>query len=273
MQSFADTQERLVPMRLQKFLARAGVASRRGSEGLITSGRVSVNGIVVTELGSKVDPTKDTVVVDGREVRLSDTPTTIMLYKPKGYMTSMSDPHARHCISELMPLDAYPGLFPIGRLDVDTTGLLLCSTDGELGNCLLHPRHHVVKRYLAYVEGTPSASELKALESGIMLEDGPTGPARAQLLPRPKGLKSELSYVSLSISEGRKHQVKRMWEAVGHHVVHLHRSEFGPLRLGGLKPGEWRKLSDAELDSLYEAAFGRAVAGPATKAKPKKKRS
>ncbi|MEG0504464.1 MAG: S4 domain-containing protein, partial [Raoultibacter sp.] len=133
-------EERIVPMRLQKFLARAGAASRRGSENLMTAGRVTVNGVVTSELGSKVDPLVDEVAVDGIIVKLSDEPVTLMLNKPKGVITTMSDPQGRTCVASLVPTDRYPGLYPIGRLDFDTTGLLLFSTDGELGHALLHPR-------------------------------------------------------------------------------------------------------------------------------------
>uniref|UniRef100_UPI0022E1E4E4 pseudouridine synthase n=1 Tax=Eggerthella sinensis TaxID=242230 RepID=UPI0022E1E4E4 len=156
----SSADELVVPMRLQKFLARAGAASRRGSENLMTAGRVTVNGDVVTELGSKVDPLVDEVAVDGAVVRLADGPITLMLHKPAGFVTTMSDPQGRPTVAELVPTERYPGLFPIGRLDYDTTGLLLFSTDGELGNGLLHPKHHVTKRYLACVEGTPTEREL-----------------------------------------------------------------------------------------------------------------
>ena len=159
-----------MPMRLQKFLARAGAASRRGSENLMTAGRVTVNGQVVTELGSKVDPLVDQVAVDGVPVRLEGGPVTIMLHKPAGYVTTMSDPQGRPTVAELVPTDRFPGLFPIGRLDFDTTGLLLFSTDGELGNGLLHPRHHVEKRYLALVNGKPTPEQLGQLEQGIQLD-------------------------------------------------------------------------------------------------------
>ncbi|MDO5791890.1 MAG: pseudouridine synthase, partial [Coriobacteriia bacterium] len=175
-------EERLVPMRLQKFLARAGAASRRGSENLMTAGRVTVNGQVVTELGSKVDPLVDQVAVDGVPVRLEGGPVTIMLHKPAGYVTTMSDPQGRPTVAELVPTDRFPGLFPIGRLDFDTTGLLLFSTDGELGNGLLHPRHHVEKRYLALVNGKPTPEQLAQLERGIQLDDGMTAPAKAALV-------------------------------------------------------------------------------------------
>ena len=171
-------EERLVPMRVQKFLARAGVASRRGSENLMTAGRVRVNGQVVTELGSKVDPRVHTVTVDGREVRLADGSVYLMLNKPAGYVTTMRDPGGRPCVAELVPSDRYPGLFPVGRLDRDTTGLLLFTTDGEAAQRLLHPSYEKDKHYVALVEGVIGRDERRALERGITLDDGPCAPAK-----------------------------------------------------------------------------------------------
>ena len=279
-----STGARVVPMRLQKFLARAGVASRRGSENLMTAGRVTVNGRVVTELGSKVDPRVDEVAVDGRAVRLADGPVTLMLHKPAGYVTTMSDPQGRPTVADLVPTDRHPGLFPVGRLDADTTGLLLFSTDGELGNGLLHPKRHVTKRYLACVEGRPAERELARLRRGIDLDDGPTRPADVRLLegaaacraerlldmppaapPRSsreyaavcEGRAAARSIVRVALCEGRKRQVKRMLAAVGHPVVALHRDSFGPLGLGGLPRGEWRELSAEEVAALHAAASGR----------------
>lgn len=269
-----------MPMRLQKFLARAGAASRRGSENLMTAGRVTVNGEVVTELGSKVDPLVDEVAVDGVVVRLSDGAVTLMLHKPSGMLTTMSDPYGRPTVANLVPTDRYPGLFPIGRLDQDTTGLLLFSTDGDLGNRLLHPRHHVLKRYLALVEGEPSPSQLARLRRGITLDDGPTQPAEARLLHGgeeagarglleapglPAGASREYraacarrarqrTVVEIGLREGRKHQVKRMLEAVGHPVAALHRAAFGPLDLGDLPRGSWRLLAADEVSALREAS-------------------
>ena len=182
---------RIVPMRLQKFLARAGAASRRGSENLMTAGRVTVNGQVVTELGSKVDPLVDQVAVDGVVVRLADGPVTVMLHKPAGFVTTMSDPQGRPTVAQLVPVDRYPGLFPIGRLDADTTGLLLFSTDGDLGNGLLHPKHHVAKRYLACVEGRPAERDLARLRRGVELDDGLTAPADARLVEGPAARRAE----------------------------------------------------------------------------------
>lgn len=273
-------ESRIVPMRLQKFLARAGVASRRGSENLMTAGRVCVNGQVVTELGSKVDPLVDEVTVDGNVVLLDAGPVTLVLHKPAGFVTTMSDPQGRPTVADLVPTAQYPGLFPIGRLDADTTGLLLFSTDGELGNGLLHPKHHVTKRYLACVEGVPTERELGRLRSGIELDDGPAQPAEVQLVqggaarsalstlgvpavatPRSSreyaaicaGRIQERSVVRVCIREGRKRQVKRMLGAIGHPVIALHRDSFGPLELGGLPRGSWRELSVDEVAALHSA--------------------
>ena len=270
-----QSEERLVPMRLQKFLARAGVASRRGSENLMTAGRVTVNGQVVTELGSKVDPLVDQVAVDGVPVRLEGGPVTIMLHKPAGYVTTMS---------ELVPTDRFPGLFPIGRLDFDTTGLLLFSTDGELGNGLLHPRHHVEKRYLALVNGKPTPEQLDQLEQGIQLDDGMTAPAKAALVegaeakralsmlevppavpdhepngsvPSPQRAailrkrSQQRAVVRVVLREGRKRQVKRMLSAIKHGVLALHRDSFGPIELGDLPRGQWRELTPEEVAALH----------------------
>ncbi len=243
-------EQRIVPMRLQKFLARAGAASRRGSENLMTAGRVCVNGVVTTELGSKVDPLTDVVTVDGIEVKLADGSVTLMLNKPAGYITTMSDPQGRPCVAELVPTDRYPGLFPIGRLDFDTTGLLLFSTNGELGNGLLHPRHHVWKTYVARVDGLIRQEDIRALERGVELGDGLTLPADLSIIESS----SRSSVVRISIREGRKRQVKRMFEFVGHPVLALHRESFGSLVLGDLEPGCWRVLDDAEVDALRSAA-------------------
>lgn len=243
--------EQPFPMRLQKFLARAGVASRRGSEDLMTAGRVSVNGAVVTELGSKVDPKVDVVCVDGHEVRLEDGSVYLMLYKPRGYLTTMDDPQGRPCVAQLVPRKRYPGLYPVGRLDKDTTGLLLFTTDGDMGQHLLHPKHHVDKTYQAHVDGVPDEVDLARLRGGIMLDDGLTAQARVRLVAeRPDGS----SDIELVIHEGRKRQVKRMCSAVHHPVLDLHRSSFGPLLLEGVEEGRWRLLTDDEIASLREVA-------------------
>lgn len=243
--------EQPFPMRLQKFLARAGVASRRGSEDLMTAGCVSVNGQVVTELGSKVDPKVDVVCVDGREVYLEDGSVYLMLYKPKGYLTTMDDPQGRPCVAQLVPTKRYPGLYPVGRLDKDTTGLLLFTTDGDMGQHLLHPKHHVDKTYQAHVDGVPDEVDLARLRGGIMLDDGLTAQAQVRLVAeRPDGS----SDIELVIHEGRKRQVKRMCSAVHHPVLDLHRDSFGPLVLTDVDEGSWRLLTEDEIASLREVA-------------------
>lgn len=270
-------------VRLQKFLARAGVASRRHAEELIGAGRVAVNGEVVTEMGVKVDPAADVVAVDGAVVAPPAEDVTLMLHKPAGYVTTMSDPQGRPTVAELMaPLvEAHPGLFPVGRLDADTTGLLLFTTDGELGNGLIHPRREVVKTYLALVEGVPAEDDLARLRAGIRLEEGMTRPAGARLLagdeaaraarligdgPGSSGrrqrhggrrsraaLEAAGAYVEVRIHEGRKRQVRRMFQAVDHPVIALHRVAVGPLELGGLPRGQVRALTESELAALRAA--------------------
>ena len=258
-------------MRLQRYLARAGVASRRGSEKLMTAGRVCVNGEVVTELGSKVVPGRDVVTVDGVECRLADGSVYLMLYKQAGYVTTMSDPQGRPCVASLVPTDRYPGLFPVGRLDTDTTGLLLFTTNGDVANRMLHPSRHVWKHYVALVRGMPSRRQLQALRDGVRMADGVAAPARARLLSAddpaalpviPEGMPYNHAVVGLSIHEGRKHQVKKMLRAVGHEVVRLHRDEFGPLVLSGLMPGQWRLLTDEERAAV-EGVAGAPASGDA----------
>ena len=233
-------------VRLQKFLARAGVASRRASEQLIVQGRVAVNGSVVTELGTKVNPDTDIVTVDGDTVALSEDQCVLMLHKPAGYLTAMKEDRGRRCVAQLVPTQQYPGLFPVGRLDFDTTGLLLFTTDGELGNALLHPSFHVDKEYHAWVEGRPNKSALLALRNGVKLQDGMTAPAQVSLVKQD----ANKTLLSITIHEGRKRQVKRMCAAVGHPVVTLHRSKFGPLELGNLPVGKYRILNPDEVQAL-----------------------
>lgn len=258
-------EDGLYPMRLQRFLARAGVASRRGSERLMSAGRVRVNGEVVSELGSKVDPARDVVTVDGVRCEISARPFHLVLNKPAGYLTTMSDPHGRPTVAELVPVSEHPGLYPVGRLDMDTTGVLLFTTSGELGQALLHPSRHVDKRYVALVSGTPSEADLRRLRRGVRLEDGPvSAPARAELLSPADplfrtvapsgagrtGAGEPNAVVSLTIHEGRKHQVKKMLQAVGHRVLRLHRDSFGPIRLAGLPEGGYRELTEDEARAL-----------------------
>ena len=254
-----DSSEQPYPrtMRLQRFLARSGVASRRGSEDLMTAGRVTVNGKVCSVLGTKVDCDRDRVEVDGRPVSLESAPVYLMLYKPSGYLTTMSDPQGRPCVASLVPREEHPGLFPVGRLDKDTTGLLLFTTDGDLAQNLLHPSKHVYKTYEALVDGTIREEDLDELRQGIVLDDGPCQPARCRILtPRearvvaPQGVKDGMSAVEVVIREGRKNQVKRMLGKVHHPVILLHRSRFGSLRLNDVSKGSWRYLTKDEIESL-----------------------
>jgi 23S rRNA pseudouridine2605 synthase len=241
-----DADGRIYPMRLQKFLARAGVASRRGSEDLMTAERVTVNGVVVTELGVKVDPVVDQVAVDGVVVRLADGPAYYAFHKPVEVMTTMSDPQGRRTVAEFFPPDAPAGLFPVGRLDYNSEGLLLLTTDGDLAQTLLHPKHHVTKTYLATVQGVPTPATLAHLRQGVELDDGVTAPAGATLVSRTGGR----AIVELRINEGRKRQVRRMLKAVGHPVTRLVRVGFGPVELGDLAAGDVRPLAQDEIKAL-----------------------
>lgn len=262
--------EQLYPMRLQKFLARAGVASRRGSENLMTAGRVRVNDQVVTELGSKVDPIRDVVEVDGKRVEWGSAAITLVLNKPAGCVTTMHDPQGRPTVKSYVPTLDYPGLFPVGRLDYDTSGLLLFTTNGELGHALMHPSHHVDKTYLACVEGHLSTRDIKKLERGLDLGDFVTSPAQAEILtasqvlafcsvdPRFSSVNFEhQSVIRLTIHEGKKHQVKRMFKYLGHEVCYLHRTQVGPIVLGDVLPGAWRPLTHGETKQLQAGLLNR----------------
>jgi 23S rRNA pseudouridine2605 synthase len=231
-------------MRLNAFLARAGVASRRRSDELIREGRVRVNG-EVGELNTVVG-SRDVVEVDGE--RVSAQPLAyVLLHKPAGVVTTASDPHGRPTVVDLVEHDVR--VVPVGRLDADTTGALLLTNDGPLAHRLAHPRYGVRKVYEAEVEGSPDAEALAALREGVELEDGRTAPAQARLLA--PGL------VELTLHEGRKHQVKRMLEAVGHPVRRLHRSRYAGLDVAELQPGAWHELTREEASALRrEAGLG-----------------
>ena len=244
-------------MRLQRFLARAGVASRRGSEDLMTAGRVTVNGQVATELGTKVDVDRDHIEVDGMPVKLNQGAVYLMLYKPTGYLTTMSDPQERPCVADLVPRDRFPGLFPVGRLDRDTTGLLLFTTDGDLSQDLLHPSKHVYKTYQALVDGQLTDRDLTPLRRGIELDDGLCQPAICRVITAreaeavaPQGVKPGTTAVEVIIREGRKNQVKRMLSKIHHPVIRLHRCNFAGLELEGVAKGSWRELTDREVQIL-----------------------
>jgi 23S rRNA pseudouridine2605 synthase len=226
-------------MRLNAYLARTGVASRRGADELIKTGRVRVNG-VRGELNTFVEEA-DVVDLDGR-LLVPQALAYVLLHKPPGVVTTARDPHGRPTVVGLVQHEAR--VVPVGRLDADTTGALLLTNDGELAHRLAHPRYEVDKVYEAEVEGTPSDEALASLAAGVELDDGRTAPGRIRRLGP--------SRVEIVIHEGRKHQVKRMLEAVGHPVRRLHRSRYAGLTVEGLEPGAWRELTGNELAALRE---------------------
>jgi 23S rRNA pseudouridine2605 synthase len=228
-------------VRLNAYLARAGVASRRKADELIRAGRVHVNGDVAG-LATFVER-NDAVEVDGRRVR-PEPLTHVLLHKPAGVVTTARDPHGRPTVVDLVGHEHR--IVPVGRLDADTTGALLLTNEGELAHRLMHPRYEVDKIYVAEVEGEPSEDALRRLAEGLELDDGPTAPARVRRLGP--------SQLELVLHEGRKHQVKRMCETVGHPVRRLHRSRYAALGVDDLAPGEWRELTDEEIESLRRVA-------------------
>jgi 23S rRNA pseudouridine2605 synthase len=232
------------PERLNRFLARRGVASRRGADELIAAGRVTING-EPSRLGAIVDPAADLVSVDGHRIPARAVSVTIVLNKPAGVVTTRSDPYQRRTVMDL--IEPVPGLVPVGRLDADSRGLLVLTTDGDLAHAVSHPRHGVTKRYLATLDRAISADQLEQLSAGVDLEDGP---ARA-LSARRSGSDS---VVEVIMAEGRKREVRRLFAAVGLEVRDLVRIAVGPLELGALPEGEARVLRPAELSSLRVAA-------------------
>ncbi len=247
------------PVNLVAFLARAGVGSRRSCDELVRQGVVAVNGQVVTFPRHKVEP-GDTVAVDGEEVVQLDL-RYVLVNKPRGVASTRRDPHAERVVVDLVPNGRV--LFPVGRLDVDTTGLLILTNDGALANRLMHPRYGVPKTYVARVRGKVGRKTLGALRRGIELEDGPTAPAEVTL----KKQAAKTARVELTIHEGRKRQVRRMFAAVGLPVEDLHRRRYGPLTDKGLDPGKHRELSGDEVEALRRAgeevvtSVGREVEG------------
>jgi 23S rRNA pseudouridine2605 synthase/16S rRNA pseudouridine516 synthase len=233
--------------RLQKVMAAAGVASRRVSEELIVAGRVTVNGQVVRELGTRVDPARDRVAVDGTAVQLDTTRRYVMLNKPVGVVSSMRDEQGRPDLSRFTA--GYPErLFNVGRLDAETSGLLILTNDGELAHVLAHPSFGVTKTYVARVRGVVTPQTLSRLTKGVDLEDGPIAADKARLLQaNPRG---DDSLVEITLHSGRNRIVRRMLAEVGHPVLELVRRQFGPLHLGTLKSGQLRDLTKAELGAL-----------------------
>ena len=227
--------------RLQKILSQAGVASRRASEQLMLDGRVTVNGVTVRELGSKADPSHDDIRVDGRRVKLPQHHRYLLLNKPRGYVTTRSDPQRRPTVVDLLG-GVREYVYPVGRLDFDTEGLLLLTNDGELAAQLTHPRHGVPRVYEARVLGEPDAHDVERLAKGVTIEGRRTSPAEV----KPLGP----NVLRITIREGRNRQVRKMCEAIGHPVTHLKRVSIGPIKDTALKPGRWRDLSAAEVAAL-----------------------
>lgn len=239
-----DNQERL-----QKVLAHAGVASRRASESLIEQGRVTVNGQVVTRLGTKVDPRRDLITVDHKPIpRQSETPVYILLNKPPGILSAASDDRGRRTVVDLV--DVAERIYPVGRLDLHSEGLLLLTNDGDLAEKLTHPRYHLEKEYHVLVRGKPSAQTLRRWQQGGIEVDGkPTAAAVVEAMK----LEKENLWLKIILTEGRKRQIREVAQTLGHHVLRLERVRMGPLKLGRLRSGRWRHLSGAEIERLKRA--------------------
>lgn len=232
-------------MRLQKFMAQCGVASRRASEEIIARGRVSVNGEVIDYMGYEVDPDCDSVEVDGVKIQPEAKKYYILLNKPKGYVTTVSDEFDRPTVMELVR-DVHARIYPVGRLDYDTAGLLIMTNDGDFANILTHPSHAVNKAYIAQLDALPDADSLNVLRNGVLLDGKLTSPAKVEVLkPTKRGCE-----IKVTIHEGRNRQVRRMFEAIGATVVSLKRISVGNVTLGNLPEGKWRHLNDAERQKL-----------------------
>jgi 23S rRNA pseudouridine2605 synthase len=236
-------------VRLNKYLSQAGAASRREADRLIADGRIRVNGRVEDQLGAKIDDAEDRVELDGRPVRKDERVVHVLMNKPVGAVVSLRDPFGRTTVRDLL-VGLKARVFPVGRLDTDSSGALLLTNDGDLAFRLAHPRFEVPKVYLAKVEGVPSDENIEKLRKGIFLEGKRTAPAKASLMSRsgPNGL------VRITIHEGRKREVRKMFEALGHPVKDLKRVEFAGLTLEGLKPGAWRLLDAGEVRRLRKRA-------------------
>ena len=268
-------------LRLQKYLARCGIASRRTCEEYISEGRITVNDKAVTKQGTKVNPQIDVVKFDGEVILPSSEDITIMLNKPAGYVSTMNDPQGRPCVADIIPVDEYPSIFPVGRLDRLTCGMLIFTTDGDLGQTLLHPSHEVTKKYEVVIDGKleENSSQFKKLSSGVEIKSGMTSPSEIEIknyfgfdkymeleneffincakdddskaLPGDKELLDKtFTLLTIEIHEGKNRQVRRMFEAVGFEVLLLKRLSIGNLKLGSLECGKWAKLNDKEIEMM-----------------------
>ena len=236
--------------RLQKIISAAGVASRRAAEDIILEGRVRVNGKVVSELGSKADPGKDHIKVDDKLINPRQPQTYIMLNKPAGYITTMSDPEKRPTVQDFLK-GVRTRVYPVGRLDYNTEGMLLLTNDGDFAHLITHPSHELPKTYLVKVKGQLDDATLEKLAKGIYLDDGKTAPARVRKVRREEAN----SWIEIAIHEGRKRQVRRMMDRVGHSVIRLKRVKIGPISLGELPMGAYRHLTSDEVKTLQATAI------------------
>jgi 23S rRNA pseudouridine2605 synthase len=251
--------------RLQKFLSRAGIASRRHAEGLIAEGRVSVNNVRVTTLGTKVDPEKDLVSVDGKVVSLPEEKAYYLLYKPSGMVTTLEDPQGRPTVKDLLG-SVDRRVFPVGRLDWDAEGALLFTDDGDLAHHLMHPSFEVPRTYLAKVKGVPDPASLEKLRGGVRLEDGMATPDAVEIFEAAE----RNTWLKLVVSEGRPHLVKRLCAAIGHPVVRLFRPAQGGVGVEGMRPGQLRPLTPAEVERVHQVAEGKAFPPPALRLPPRR---
>ncbi len=232
--------------RLQKVLARAGIASRRKAEELIREGRVKVDGKVVTEMGTRVDPENQAIECNGMHVSAQEKKVYILLHKPSGFLSTVHDPQGRPIVTDLLK-NIKERVYPVGRLDLDTEGALLLTNDGELAQKILHPSHEVNKTYVAKVKGWPGKNKLGALAGGIILEGRKTWPADIELLHS----EPQTTTIKIVIHEGRKRQVRKMFEAIGHPVLQLQRTAYGQLQLKGLASGKYRFLDPGDIQMIF----------------------
>ena len=240
--------------RIQKILAKAGIASRREAERMVLEGRVSVNGKVVQTLGFKADPSKDHIKVDGKRVASSEPKIILVLNKPRGYLSTVKDPKGRPTVLALIKNLKWR-VYPIGRLDFDAEGVLLLTNDGDLAHFLSHPRFSIPKTYWVKVAGVPEEKKLMRLKRGVMLEDGRARAISCSLIRQ----KEKNSWVRVVVTEGRNHLVKRMFSAIGHTVLKLKRVEYGPIRLGDLPFGQFRYLTPMEMEKLRQISSERGI--------------
>lgn len=240
--------------RLQKILANAGIASRRKCEELILAGKVELNGEVVTTLGVKANPASDVITVNGKPLRVKTDRVYLAFHKPKGVITSTSDPEGRKTVIDFIK-GVGTRVYPVGRLDYDSEGLLLLTNDGDLANRLTHPRHHVAKIYHATVKGVPHGDALEKLKQGVMLEDGMTQPAEVEY--HDVDMERNIATISIIIHEGRNRQVRRMFDSIGHPVIKLKRVQFGNITLQGIARGKYRHLTKSELNELQMSVMSK----------------